>query len=1338
LNGKPESDELSRRPDSWGSETESVDLDDPLLKELAQAPALPTEAPEAIGPYRLLEPLGKGGMGLVYRARHSDTGEIVALKTVRVPNQKMLASIRREIHTLAGMRHPGIVRIVAEGLHQGLPWYAMELLEGMTLRQYGSAVRRSRMTEASTFPAGRRGALEWWTQSMPAEPQPTDGRDLSLELPRDPAVPAAPGSGLAGASPLRLVLTLVRRICAPLAYLHGEGLVHRDLKPENILIVAASGERRAASSNTSGSSWLAARCSLLAAPAWPVLVDFGLASQYSGELSRDVLQVEGGVMGTAQYMAPEQIKGDRVDARADLYALGCILYELATGRPPFVAERPEELLRQHLQQPPQAPSQLVEGLPEELEALMLRLLAKNPEERLGYAEDVAAALGRLGAEDEPAPSGPKPRPYLYRPRFTGRSAPLEALGEALSRAAAGQGGLALVSGESGVGKTRLLMEFGQQAAHRNGIVLSGECLEMRGGSLEALRGPLHTLADRCRERGREESERLFGLHGRLLARYEPAISGLPGQEEQPEPAELPADAARLRLFRALARTFCAAAEEPPLVLMLDDLQWADELTVGFLDHVLRAGHLEQMGWLIVGAARTEELGPALAKLREARGVKGLGLGRLREEELKAMVGDMLALDPPPQAFVRFLLEQSEGNPFFVGEYLRTAVSEGLLNRDELGRWQVAEPESRESGFGSRDSGFGEPGALLTRLPTPDEQTHFVGAPRRPTPGYEALPLPGSIQQLVGRRLAGLSAAARHLVDAAAVVGREAAAPLVWGIAGLGTSELLEASAEVLRRQVLEEVGGGALRFLHDKLREVAYESLTPSQRRALHRAAATQVETLFGEASEERAAELGHHWEQAEETAKARGYYLAGARRARDRYAFDEAERLYRAFLRLVEDPAAGAPATEESLRASLGVRSELAMGVLEPRGRYEEAKAESRHALALSRQVADRASEGRILGDLAKLNCVQGHMEEARRLFEEALGILSGAGASASGRQTEAHILDEFAILHHMQGHVGEAEALYRQALDLFSGGAPSTRGLPRSGDRRGEGRTLGHLAIFYHEQGRIDEAKALYERALGILREVGDRRGEGSILGNLANLRRKQGFYDEALTLYQQALAVKREVDDREGEGFNLGNLANLHRMQERPDEALASYEQSLAVAREVGNRRLEGIVLGNLAGLQLELGRPAEAQVLYQKALAIIRELGDQPGEGILLCYLANLEREAEGRFEEAERLVTKAEAILREVNDSLHLAVGFCEHGHLELARGRSGREWLDRALQISASLDLRSESEIAKATDGLRRAQEAFEAGGTRRLFHGKLLEDVPEGLRRWLAGTSPA
>jgi serine/threonine protein kinase/tetratricopeptide (TPR) repeat protein len=1161
-----------------------------------------------VGPYRLLERLGRGGMGVVYRGEHLHTSQRVAVKTLQVVHEKLASSLRREIHALARVRHPGIVRIVDHGLHEGLPWYAMELIEGVTLRQHAASLPGSPLQPRAT-------AAEWWTESLAG----------SAGVGGSAAGGAGTGAGgrTLPEATLRFILTLVRRLCAPLALLHGEGVVHRDLKPDNV-IVKPDG--------------------------MPVVVDFGVASHFSGQVSRDVLLVERGVSGTAAYMSPEQAWGELVDARADLYALGCILYELLTGRPPFVGSHPVQVLYQHLHAEPTRPSQLVEGVPAEIEELLLRLLAKRPEDRLGYAEDVAAALGRHGASNGLA-AEPRPRAYLYRPGLAGRQEALDQIESCLSRLHEGRGGLVLIAGESGVGKTRLALEVERRLEATGARALTGECLPgavsgpsaagpLPGeGPLHPLRRTLQLIADRCRERGSQETERLLGPRGKLLAMYEPALGGLAGQEAYADPAELPPEEARLRLFRALAETLSGLAEESPLLLILDDLQWADELTLRFLEHLLRSGQLEHTPLFVLGTYRSEEI-KSLSGLLETPGVQSLRLSRLEPSAVASIVGDMLALSPPPEAFSRALARHSEGNPFFIAEYLRSAVERGLLWRDEKGRWQAgARSEARAT-----------------------EQD------------YESLPLPGSLRELVGQRLQGLPEAALRLVEAAAVVGREASVRVLARMRGLedGAAQpaapLLEAVTELLRRQVLEESGPEQLRFVHDKIREFAYERLSPQERRTLHRAAAQGIEALLGR--EEHHAALGRHWEEAGVPEDARACYLAAARSAAGRHAQEEAERLYRAFLALAS------PAPE-----TIAARRELARDVLVVRGRAPEAIDELARAIEEARLLADRASEGLCLVELGRVYFLVSRLEEAHRFYTQALEVLR------------------------------------------------------QGGEPKGQAQALHGLGITEDVQGRLDAAEVQYDQALAAARAEGDRAQEAAVLGGLAVLESKRGWFDRACALHEQAIEAARLLGSRNQEAVQLANLAILRRRQGRFRESQELSERSAALFRATGFLRFEGIALMNLTNVLVDLGRLGEARTRSEEALDLLRKVGDSRLEAHALLYRAGLERRGMGDLARALDLLDAAERWPGAAEDPMLRLGCLCERGHIALAQSRSPEETLRRLEAMPEASKPGAGSPEGAALARFERAAAAAAAG--RALVHGECPEDLPDGLRRWIAQREP-
>jgi serine/threonine protein kinase len=821
-----------------------------------------------VGRYRLLEPLGQGGVGVVYRAVHEATGEIVALKTVRVASEGKLASVRREIQALGRIRHPGIVRILDGGVSEGRPWYAMELLEGGTLREHLGA--------RLTYPVS----------VTTEETRSLDG-DFAL-----PAGADEPGGGFSGLAAARAFLplgglsdsrqerahflTLIRRLCEPLAYLHGEGLIHRDIKPSNILIRADG---------------------------TPVLMDFGLVWLLQGESGREVLTVDAARGGTITYMAPEQALGDRIDARADLFSLGCIIYESITGQRAFPAENRRELVAAHARRPP-LPSQLVDDVSPALDALIMGLLAPQPRDRIGHASDVAALLADLGAEASPTAPATPAKAYLYRPELVGRGALLDGALAHLSRLQDGQGSCLLVAGESGIGKTSFVSAVAHLAGARGVRVVTGECAAVgvvdgrglrQGGPLYPLARLLQAVGDRCVAGGAALTAKMLGERAKVLAATEPSLRQLPDVQAYPEPAEVPGEAARRRLIDAMAETLAAFAEDRPTLLVLDDLQWADDLTLAFLS-ALSERYYAANRLLVIATYRSEESTPDLDRLAAQPHVAHLRLDRLDAATIGSMSADMLGQRQMPGKLAAFLTEESSGNPFFVAEYLRAAVDAGLLFRDDRGRWQQ-----------------GEGDVALDRL----------GLPR-------------TLQALVTRRLGSLVDTSRRLSEVAAVLGREVDVEVLCAVAlssGVASDEgdFEQILRNLLVRQVLETTSSGAVRFVHDKLREIEYGGLPPERQAELHGAAAALLERRHAQAGtlDAVSATLAHHFEKANQLDRALFYFDKAGEAAHAVYANQEAHRLLDRARALDESAATPSSSIVRARRERLLGLNALALGNL-------------------------------------------------------------------------------------------------------------------------------------------------------------------------------------------------------------------------------------------------------------------------------------------------------------------------------------------------------------------------------------------------------------------------
>ncbi len=630
--------------------------------------------------------------------------------------------------------------------------------------------------------------------------------DLASQLPRK----AAGGN-------LRDALHLVRRLCEPLAHIHSRGHIHGDLTPKNI-IVRSDGQ--------------------------PVLVDFGLAARHAGATGREHLGGLEQIRGTIAYMAPERIRGLPCDPRMDLYALGCVLYELLTGFAPFQGETKADVMGSQLIQVPTPPSRRVEGIDDDLDDLVLGLLEKDPRDRIGYAEDVAHRLTRWFGED-PSPIERPSASYLYRPGLVGRDELVKQLSNEVTAASAGHGRVVLLGGESGIGKTCVAAEVARIGRENNMRVISGECISVSvgdgttddfaaGAPLHPLKPLLVAIADVCRTAEPLTFARVLGPRARLLAPYEQTIAELAQFEESPVPPSLPPEAAQQRLLAALHETVLQAFGDQPLLLIVDDLQWADELTLAFLATLDKRG-LTHQAVLVLCTYRSEEIDSSLRALIARPFVTTFELERLDKPAIVQVVADMLAMREPPDHLTNWLAKHSEGIPFYVAEYVRLAVVEKILVRRQS-RWSLL------------------PGDRL-----PDDKN---------------LPLPDTLRGVLERRLHSLSETQLAWLQKAAVIGREIDLDLFSAFAGEHVEAMLACGQELYARHLLEIGPTGARRFSHDKLRELVYSMMSATLRRRLHAECGAALEARLEKGKEQvQFPLLAHHFYEAEDYRKAT-YYL--------------------------------------------------------------------------------------------------------------------------------------------------------------------------------------------------------------------------------------------------------------------------------------------------------------------------------------------------------------------------------------------------------------------------------------------------------------------------------
>jgi len=1048
------------------------------------------------------------------------------------------------------------------------------------------------------------------------------------------------------------VLRIGSDLCSALQYAHSQGVLHRDIKPENVLITEEGIAK---------------------------LMDFGLAKM----LGQPGITQEGIIVGTVAYVAPENALGKGADARSDLYSFGAVLYEMVTGKPPFLGEDPVKVIFSHIHDYPVSPIRLNSKLPQALAVCIMKLLEKEPGKRYQDAAALLEVLRGIGEDflretlvpsRKPSVVVPSPRPSTIKEvQLIDRVEEMTLLKEAVDRAVRGEGGVVFLYGEAGIGKTRLARELGAYAGLRGMQVLHGRCpalFKMDGVPPYVLWNEV--IKDYLQTCSSEQLYKVIGYYPGEVCKLVPEVKQKLGTIQQSLP--ISPEHQRDRLFEAVSQFITNISKEAPLLVVLDDLQWTDESSLLLLHYLARGIQKESL--LLLGDYRDTDiderhpLSPVIAELNRERLFQSVQLKRMSFNDISEMIKQILEQDDVPKEFCELVFEKTRGNPFFAEEVIKSLKEEGVIYR-EGNRWNIREVSEIE--------------------------------------------FPKTVKSVIKARISRLDDECQNVLNMASFVGNDFTFEAICAVAGYEEDRLLELMEKIHKTGLFKHKvirGEDTCSFADIIVRDAVYEEVHPFRRKKLHGIVGRALEKVYTEKIDEHLGELALHFLESGDKDKALGYFLKAGEKAAKVYANSEATSYLQSALKLLEEK-------KDELREKGKVLESLG-DIKKLVGEYDACLKYWNDGLLVWTRLEEKGNASRLHRKMANVLWEdKGDAKKAKEHHDEALKILEAEPESVE----LASLYEDMALMYFQTENMAKALSWAKKAHEL-------AKKLNDHGVIASSYVSLGKVTLVM--SGDWKKAVECHEKALKIALDNGYMETAVRAYDSLGWALPWQE-QERCVDCIEKGFELAKKVGTIRWVSWLGTTLAGLYTLMGITDKAVPLAEESVALDRKTGNMPNLPYSLHNLGSVCLVLGDWDKSEQYLTEALSVSQRLNQYrqiASSSINLSILYGVYKgdlpKARELLEGAIGILEKAGAKLNQMYSSATLVWMLIDLGKLQEAS-----DLLDTVQKFALETNEEGLIAIADALRGVQlRAQKKWEESIEH--FEKSLREYESINARRWM------